>query len=174
MITIVLAFHSVTDGFRMLDYRRPVCTPEQSCSYEAFGILFALCDCPHENSVCPRDEKNAVEHRGTFYNFCSPRNVQICEHGEISTTVSGIQTAIHCICPEDNELVQQPNEIKGVTDYVCRQKRHCIIDEVCGLKSSVGETRKFVMVREQCQELFKWNLSDIAQQSLITRTNLCA
>ncbi|VDM60021.1 unnamed protein product [Angiostrongylus costaricensis] len=104
-----------------MDYRRPVCTPQQSCSYEAFGILFALCDCPEENSMCPHDEKNAVEHRGTSLQFCSPRIVPICENEEISTTVAGIQTAIHCICPEDSELVQQPSKIKDVTDYICRQ-----------------------------------------------------
>ncbi|VDP48407.1 unnamed protein product [Heligmosomoides polygyrus] len=103
------------------EYRRPQCTSEQTCSYEAFGMIFALCDCPGDDPICPRDPRNAIEHRGTVYNFCYPRSAPICEDGQVSTTVSGIQTAIHCICSDSNDLVQQPTKLKDVTSYMCRQ-----------------------------------------------------
>ncbi|KAK6032013.1 hypothetical protein OSTOST_01821 [Ostertagia ostertagi] len=120
-LVIVLAVNSMADAIRLREYRRPQCTTEQTCSYEAFGMVFALCDCPGEEQSCPQDEENAVEHRGTLYNFCTTRNVPICEDGQISTTVSGIQTAIYCVCPDNNDMVQQQTLIKGVTNYTCHQ-----------------------------------------------------
>ncbi|KIH68880.1 hypothetical protein ANCDUO_00782 [Ancylostoma duodenale] len=123
------------------EYRRPVCTEEQTCSYKALGVVFALCDCPGEEKSCPRDPENAVEHRGTHYHFCSARNVPVCEDGDISTTVTGIQTAIHCICAEGSDLIQERSEEKGITNYACRQRRLCNNEEACGLRSFVGEMR---------------------------------
>lgn len=140
-MTIALALNSTTHAIRLREYRRPQCTSEQTCSYEAFGMIFALCDCPGDDPICPRDPRNAIEHRGTVYNFCYPRSAPICEDGQVSTTVSGIQTAIHCICSDSNDLVQQPTKLKDVTSYMCRQRRLCNVDEACGLRSFVGEMR---------------------------------
>ncbi|XGW32586.1 hypothetical protein V3C99_017271 [Haemonchus contortus] len=131
----------MADAIKLREYRRPICTPEQTCSYEAFDMVFALCDCPGKDHTCPQNEGNAVEHRGTLYNFCTSRNVPICEDGQISTTVSGIQTAIYCVCPESHEMVQQPTQAKDETNYACRQKRLCSNDEACAIRSFVGEMR---------------------------------
>ncbi|KAK5969860.1 hypothetical protein GCK32_000894 [Trichostrongylus colubriformis] len=138
---IVLAVNSMADAIRLRQYRRPLCTTEQTCSYEAFGMVFALCDCPGDEKSCPQDEENAVEHRGTLYSFCTSRKVPVCEDGQISTTVSGIQTAIHCVCADSYEMVQQPTGSKDVTNYTCRQKRLCSNDEACGSRSFAGEMR---------------------------------
>ncbi|KAK6765395.1 hypothetical protein RB195_025354 [Necator americanus] len=140
-IIIVLALQNVANSFRQRDYQRPVCSEEQTCSYEALGVVFALCDCPAEEKTCPQDPKNAIEHRKTQYFFCSRRNVPVCEDGDISTTVTGIQTAIHCICDEAYDLVQEKSVDKGTTIYACQQRRLCNPEEDCGLRSFVGEMR---------------------------------
>ncbi|CAJ0609771.1 unnamed protein product [Cylicocyclus nassatus] len=140
-VSTVLAFQSVTNAFRLREYRRPTCSEEETCSYKALGVVFALCDCPGEEKLCPKEPENAVEHRGTRYYFCSPRIVPACKDGDISTTVTGIQTAIHCTCPEEHDLIQEPSEEKGVTSYACRQRRICNSTEACGLRSFVGEMR---------------------------------
>ncbi|EYC37881.1 hypothetical protein Y032_0759g2110, partial [Ancylostoma ceylanicum] len=132
-IVIVLSFHSFANAFRLREYRRPLCTEEQTCSYQALGVVFALCDCPGAEKSCPRDPENAVEHRGTQYHFCSARNVPLCEDGDISTTVTGIQTAIHCICAEGSDLVQERSEEKGITNYACRQF-YPVMEEIIQLK----------------------------------------
>ncbi|KHJ99782.1 hypothetical protein OESDEN_00238 [Oesophagostomum dentatum] len=66
-ISIVLALCSAVTAFRLREYRRPICAEEQTCSYEALGVVFALCDCPGNDKSCPENIENAVEHRGTWY-----------------------------------------------------------------------------------------------------------
>ncbi|WKY16847.1 hypothetical protein Q1695_001453 [Nippostrongylus brasiliensis] len=147
-ITIVLALNSMSEAMRLREYRRPVCSPEQSCFYEAFGMVFALCDCPGEDRSCPQEEEHSIEHRGTMYSFCEARDIPLCKDGDISTSVKGIQTAVHCICPDQNELVQMPGEQKDRTNYVCRQPYHGI-DDIVELKTttvqqfSAGSKRVF-------------------------------
>ncbi|CAI4221450.1 unnamed protein product [Auanema sp. JU1783] len=98
------------------DYRRPICSPDQTCSYEAMGLTFSLCDCPQQDSC---HEKHSFKHQNTVYSFCQQYLPPVCWENDISVVVSGIQTSIRCICPEDYTVKKDKSLKNGDVQFRC-------------------------------------------------------
>ncbi|XGW32587.1 hypothetical protein V3C99_017271 [Haemonchus contortus] len=120
-IAIILVVNSMADAIKLREYRRPICTPEQTCSYEAFDMVFALCDCPGKDHTCPQNEGNAVEHRGTLY------NKRLCSNDEACAIRSFVGEMRFCDCRTGSSCVYPPKE--GVSP-LSRQTGKCVVNNL--------------------------------------------
>uniref|UniRef100_A0A1I7XRD1 EB domain-containing protein n=1 Tax=Heterorhabditis bacteriophora TaxID=37862 RepID=A0A1I7XRD1_HETBA len=121
-LILLIALPYISQAFTMRrQYRRPVCEPNQSCSYDVMGMQFAFCDCPGPETRCPMNPSYTIDQRGTTYHFCAHREITVCEIGEVATTVDSIQTAIHCICPDSMELIKKDESNGSIKEFVCEE-----------------------------------------------------
>ncbi|PAV87036.1 hypothetical protein WR25_12699 isoform P [Diploscapter pachys] len=121
---------------RRQHYRRPICESSQACSYVVNGIDMTFCDCPGEDKSCPTEPEFSINSKGTVYQvecrvkqrkmkyylqfqFCEPRKIPICDEGQVATSVEDLQTAIHCVCPDN--MVHRRRKIPGTrnSEYIC-------------------------------------------------------
>ena len=89
-----------------------------------------------EDKSCPTGPEFSINSKGTVYQviyrveqwemkyyfkfqFCEPRKAPICDEGQVATSVEDLQTAIHCVCPDN--MVHRRRKIPGTrnSEYIC-------------------------------------------------------
>ncbi|GMR61698.1 hypothetical protein PMAYCL1PPCAC_31893, partial [Pristionchus mayeri] len=76
-------------------YTPPKCAFRQSCLFMMDEFRFEMCACPN-GTRC--NGKFSTVHQGTRYNFCSDPELAECSSGDLSVTIEGLQTTLHCSC----------------------------------------------------------------------------
>ncbi|PAV87033.1 hypothetical protein WR25_12699 isoform O [Diploscapter pachys] len=141
-VFLLLALPHITLSLSLIQrrqhYRRPICESSQACSYVVNGIDMTFCDCPGEDKSCPTEPEFSINSKGTVYQFCEPRKIPICDEGQVATSVEDLQTAIHCVCPDN--MVHRRRKIPGTrnSEYICEARSCQEPDNTCAVLGDVG------------------------------------
>ncbi|GMT05854.1 hypothetical protein PENTCL1PPCAC_28028, partial [Pristionchus entomophagus] len=96
-LSLLVASAAATLDLRSLSslYTAPTCSFRQSCLFMMDDFRFEMCGCPNETECTGKF--NAI-HQGTRYSFCSDPLLDECSSGDLSVTIQGLQTTLHCAC----------------------------------------------------------------------------
>ncbi|KAF8355109.1 hypothetical protein PRIPAC_96732 [Pristionchus pacificus] len=97
-------------------YTAPTCEHRQSCLFMMDDFRFELCGCPNDTQC---SGKYSAVHQGTKYSFCTDPQLDQCASGDLSVTVEGLQTTLHCACAKP--LVERKiiDTESAATKFVC-------------------------------------------------------
>ncbi|GMT36757.1 hypothetical protein PFISCL1PPCAC_28054, partial [Pristionchus fissidentatus] len=97
-------------------YTVPTCAFRQSCLFTMDDFRFEMCSCPN-GTEC--SSSFTAIHQGTRYNFCSDPRLGRCSSGDLSVTIDGLQTTLHCTCTRpmvERKIVEAKS---SATKFVC-------------------------------------------------------
>uniref|UniRef100_A0A914WDI1 Uncharacterized protein n=1 Tax=Plectus sambesii TaxID=2011161 RepID=A0A914WDI1_9BILA len=113
----------------------------ETCQLDLQGIQLQVCDCPGENTACPRDDSTSAIILGKRHQFCTPVELNICEEGDVASEVfQNFRQEFFCVCPEhtrprsavrrhDQTTVQYTCETVSYNPTACPAEGLCAVRE---------------------------------------------